>query len=310
MCDNRKDLVDFDSLYNLLDFFKTEEICEEYLAVMRWNGKPTCPYCNNENVNQLQGKTKRYKCYNCKKQYSVKVGTIFHNSKIPLRKWFVGIYLFCANTKGISSHQLARDLKIHQESAWFMLQRIRETYKPTERKLRKKTIEIDETYYGGKEKYKHKSKKTLNTQGRSTKTKSAILGIMERDGKVYAVPVKDTTAKTVLPIIEAKVSKNSTIYSDEYRPYRSLKRLFKHDYIKHNQGEYVRGKVHTQNIEGFWSQMKRAIGGTYHSVSKKHLERYVNETTFRHNNKKGRFNLVLSKSNARLDYKTLTSGDK
>lgn len=314
MCTTTKDLKDFDSLYDLLDYFSTEQVCEEYLAVLRWNGEPACPYCSSKKVNSLQGKTKRYKCYGCRKQFSVKVGTIFHDSKIPLRKWFMAIYLVAAHKKGISSHQLAEDLKIHQESAWFVLQRIRETYIPSKRKFRKRTVEIDETYYGGLEKNKHKDKKTPNNQGRSTKTKSAIFGVLERDGKVYAVPVKDTTGKTIIPIVEAVVSKNSKVYSDEYRPYRSLRKKFQHDYVKHNLGEYVRGNVHTNGIEGFWSQLKRGIAGTYHSVSKKHLERYVNEATFRYNNRQssgsGKFNLVLAESNKRLDYKTLTSGEE
>ncbi len=293
--DNTKDLRDFDSLYNLLDYFSTEQVCEEYLANLRWNGEPECPHCKSKRVNALNGKTKRYKCYGCRKQFGVKVGTIFHDTKIPLRKWFMGIYLIASNTKGISSHQLARDLKIHQESAWFLLQRVRETYIPSKKKFRKKTIEVDETYYGGKEKNKHKDKKTPNTQGRSTKTKAAIFGVLERDGRVYAVPVKDTSGKTILPIVEAVVSKNSTIYSDEYRPYRSLRKNFKHDFVKHNAGEYARGRVHTNTIEGFWSQLKRNITGTYHSVSRKHLERYVNEATFKYNNKMAnRFNLVLT----------------
>lgn len=133
--------------------------------------------------------------------------------------------------------------------------------------------------------------------------------MLERDGKVYAVPVKDTRGKTILPIVESLVSKNATVYSDEYRPYRSLRTKFNHDFVNHRSGEYVRGKVHTNGIEGFWSQFKRGVSGTYHSVSKKHLARYVNEATFRYNNSYAvRFNLVLSESNRRLDYKTLIGG--
>lgn len=312
MCVKRKELQDFNSLYDLLDYFSSEEICEEYLVSIRWDGEPKCPHCDSKRVGVLQGKTKRYKCYGCRKQFGVKVGTIFHDSKIPLRKWFMAIYLIASTKKGMSSHQLARDLKIHQESAWFVLQRIRETYVPSKRKFTKRTVEVDETYYGGKEKNKHKDKKTPNTQGRSTKTKSAIFGVLERDGKVYAVPVKDTTGKTILPIVESVVAKNSKVYTDEYRPYRSLRKKFRHDYVKHNQGEYARGKVHTNGIEGFWSQLKRGVSGTYHSVSKKHLERYVNEATFRYNNRQlsggERFNIVLSKSNVKLDFDTLVNG--
>lgn len=304
-------LKNFTSIYELLEFFPTEQSCEEYLAYHRWgNNSVCCPYCTTSKVGKLEGKTKRYKCYTCRKQFGIKVGTLFHNSKLPLKKWFIAIHLLTTSTKGISSYQLARELKIAQESAWFMLHRIRETYTQSKRKLRKRKVEIDETLFGGLEKFKHKSKKTPNNQGRSTKTKSAILGIIERNGNVYAVHVEDLKGCTILPIIKSKVCKNSTVFTDEYKPYRQLKEDFNHKHVNHSQGKYVVGEAHTNNIESFWSHMKKAITRTYHSISKKHLQRYINEATFRHNNKmEERFNTVLAKSvNVRLDYATLVGG--
>lgn len=301
-------LKSFTSIYELLEFFPTEAVCEEYLAQHRWRGGVSCcPYCESRRVSKLEGKTKRYKCYSCRKQFSVRVGTLFHNSKLPLKKWFIAIHLLTTSTKGISSYQLARELKISQESAWFVLHRIRETYNQSKNKFRKKKLEIDETLYGGIEANKHKNKKTKNNQGRSTKTKAAILGIMERNGSVFAIHLEDLKGNTIIPIIKSKISKNATVFTDEYRPYRQLKQNFKHQYVNHSQGKYVIGEAHTNNLEGFWSQMKRAIGRTYHSVSKKHLQRYVNEAVFRHNNTiEERFNIVLSKSiGVRLDYETL-----
>lgn len=312
MCATAKDLRDFDSLFDLLDYFTSEEVCEEYLAVIRWNGKPACPYCESEKVNALKGKTKRFKCYGCRKQFGVKVGTIFHDSKISLRKWFIAIYLVTAHKKGVSSHQLARDLKITQKSAWFVLQRIRETYNP-DHEVFEGVVELDETYVGGKQGNKHKSKREKGTQGRSTKTKTPVLGILQRDGKVYAIPVTDTQRATIIPIMRDKVAKGANVYTDEYWPYRALAGDYNHSFVKHRADEYVNGAVHTNNIENFWSLFKRGVDGIYHHVSTKHLDKYVNEFTFRYNNRKlsegSKFDVCLANSNKRLDYKTLV-GEK
>lgn len=307
-----KDLRDFDSLFQLLDYFTTEEICEQHLAVIRWNGTPTCPYCESEKVNTLKGKTERYKCYGCRKQFGVKVGTIFHNSKISLRKWFVAVYLVTAHKKGISSCQLARDLKISQKSAWFILQRIRETYNSKAERFTN-PVEIDETLIGGSESNKHKNKRTKGASGGSLKTKTPILGILERDGKIYAVPIKDRKAKTIIPIMVNQVEKGATIYTDEFKAYKVLGSYYNHAFVNHSADEYVKGYVHTNGIENFWSLLKRGIDGIYHHVSEKHLSRYVNEFTFRFNNRDlsegSKFDVALANGiNKRLDYKTLIDG--
>ncbi len=304
-------LRDFDSFYELIEFFSTEDKCEDYLAQLRWNGKPQCPHCGHDEkvyVLNLADNRKRYKCSDCRKKFSVRVGTIFHDSKISLRKWFIAIYLITAHKKGISSHQLARDLKITQKTAWFVLQRVRFAFQPSQEKF-SGVVEIDETFVGGKEKNKHASKKNSLARGRSVIGKTPVLGIIERGGKVYALPVTDTKAKTLLPIMRDKVEQGSTVYTDEWVSYKSLKKDFNHGVIRHNASEYVNGDIHTNSIEGFWALFKRGILGIYHHTSYEHLHRYVDEFTFRYNNRDlsegSRFDVLLANTNGTLTYKEL-----
>ncbi|WP_291138607.1 IS1595 family transposase [Flavobacterium sp. UBA7663] len=306
-----KDLRDFDSLFELLDYFTTEAVCEAHLAVIRWNGETTCPYCESTNCKKLGGETNRYKCYGCKKQFGVKVGTIFHDSKISLRKWFVAIYLITTNKKGVSSHQLARHIKVTQKSAWFILQRVREVYNEKPEAFTG-IVEVDEKFVGGSDSNRHASKKIAGGQGGANHT--PVLGILERGGKVYALPVVNRKAKTIIPIMVDQVAAGATVYTDECKSYVSLSRsAYTHDFVCHNAKEYVRGGVHTNGIENFWSHFSRTITGTYHQVSPKHLSRYVNESTFRFNNRDlsdgSKFDVALANgTNKRLSHKELING--
>lgn len=300
----------FSNLVDVMMHFSDKKTCTEYLAKMRWDGKPYCPHCgNNEKIYTMKH---NYKCSSCRKQFSVTKGTIFENSAIPLQKWFAGIWLITSHKKGISSLQLHRDLGITQKSAWFMLQRIRFAIRTkTFNAPLSNTVEMDETYVGGKNKNRHANKKVKNAQGRSTKDKTPVFGLVERNGRVMAMKVKNTTKKTIEPLITQNVSKNANVMTDEWKAYTGLSKMFNHQFVKHGQGEYVVGDCHTNTIEGFWSLLKRGIIGQYHWISAKHLDKYLDEFEFRYNTKDiscaDRFGKMIANSTSRLTYNDLTN---
>ncbi len=302
----------FHNLVDLLSYFTDEQVCRDYLEMIRWNGKIKCPYkeCQHDHVHKYSD-GKRYKCSKCKSQFSVKVGTIFHDSKIPLQKWFAAIYLITSHKKGISSLQLHRDLGVTQKTAWYMLHRVRHALSLKSEEKLTGIVEADETFIGGKEVNKHASKKTEGTQGRSSVKKLPILGIIQRGGELRAIKVIDTRGYSLRPFIVQNVEFGSTVHTDEWWGYKGLSRIFKHQQINHGDGEYVRDGIHTNSIEGFWSLLKRGVVGIYHSMSGKHLQKYVDEFVFRYNTRgmseNFRFDAMLNNINSRLTYEQLTS---
>lgn len=320
---NIKTLFKFKSVIELLDYFKDEKTCIAFYEQIRWNGSPVCPHCGSTKTPYRTNRGFRCSEKLCAKKFSVKVGTIFEQSHIPLRKWFAAFYLITAHKKGISSLQLGRDLDISQKCAWFLLHRIRETLKAESPVMLTNNVEIDETYVGGKEKNKHAHKKLvrpdltvgeklkLNT-GRSIADKAVVLGLLERDGKVIAQRVPDAKAQTIIPIIEKHVKKGATMLTDEWYAYKHLVvKGYTHKSIEHYLKIYVRGEVHTNTIEGFWSLLKRGIIGIYHFTSKKHLDRYLDEFCARYNTRHlgedERFETYLRQSEKRLTWKKLVA---
>ena len=292
------DFSKFNNIISLTSYFNSEETCKQTIIESRWgNGDVVCPYCGNHNcVERTDG---RFRCKSCRKNFSCLVGTIFENTKLPLIKWFIAMYLISSHKKGVSSYQLSRDINVTQSTAWYMLQKIRLLYPQSDADTFDGTVECDEVYIGGKEKWKHKSMRTPHTQGRSTKTKTPVFGMMKRgtfinkNGKeesmtyVHAFVVEKTDKSTLQPIIEQFVMKGSRIITDELNAYNGLNRLgYSHAIVNHGAQEYANGDIFTNSIEGFWSHFRRMIVGCYHDVSDEHLQSYIDEAVFRWNTRR------------------------
>jgi len=264
--------------------FKNEADAREYLEAIRWPDGPVCPHCGSyENVYTLNGSAHRpglYKCAECRKQFSVTVGTLFERSHVPLHKWLLCVHLLCASKKGHSSHQIHRMIGVTYKTAWFMTHRIREAMKDpiftSQLGGGGKVVDADETFWG------NRGKQCYGARGYEHKEK--IFSLVERGGKVRSFHVPSVAAKTLRPIMEEQIAADTHIVTDEAGAYTvSCDKFLSHESVKHGKGEYVRGEIHSNTIENYFSILKRGLTGIYQHVGKRHLRRYIGEFDFRYN---------------------------
>ncbi len=304
------------SLHEAIRYFADKDSSLTFLAALRWPNGVTCPACEARDPGFL--KTRRiWKCRDCGRQFSVKLGTIFEDSPIGLEKWLPAVWMLANSKNGISSYELGRALGVTQATAWFMNHRIRKAMASRSFAKMRGSVEADETFIGGAAKFMHASKRKRVIRGTGGMDKTPVLGILERgrDGKhsrVRAVVVKNVSKRSLHGHVIATVEKGSNLYTDTTQQYGKgkLPKLYRHAMINHAK-EYVRGQVHTNSLENFWSLLKRAIKGTYVSVDPFHLFRYVDEQVHRFNhrgtNDRGRFVSVLAAIvGKRLTYADLT----
>jgi transposase-like protein len=292
--------AEFNSLYDLFEAIPDELAAVAYFRAIHWAKGEFCPYCGHDKLYPFKdGKT--WKCAQCRERFSIRVGTIFEDSKIPLRKWLAAIWLITSHRKGIASTQLARDISVTQKTAWFMLHRLRHAART--RSFNRPLggiVEVDETFVGGKEINKRRGKRGMNR-------KTPVFGLLERNGELRARPLH---LSMVAKEVRANVDRSAKLMTDNWPGYRGLDRAYDRLSVDHSKDEYVRdGYIHVNSIEGFWSLLKRQIYGIHHWVSRKHLHRYVDESTWRYNRRavkdRNRIAEFLSAIDGRLTYKAL-----
>ncbi len=284
--------------FTISDFRKeyyNEDICLDKVFKIVYKDAEVCPKCGGKFEYKRIPTRRSYQCKHCYHQLYPTQGTIFEKSKTPLMEWFFVIFLFTNSKNGLSAKEVERHLGVTYKTAWLMLNKIRTLFKQNNSKF-SGIVELDETYIGGKNKNRHFDKKAKYSQGRSHVDKKPVFGILERDGNVMAMTVRDTSAHSILPLVYRNVQMCSTIMTDEWTPYKKLSRNYIHNKVFHGKGEYGRGNCYTNGLENFWSVVKRTINGSYIQVSRKYLQTYIDECVFRYNNRDNKeiFNHALS----------------
>jgi transposase-like protein len=300
------------TLIEAIRYFSDQDVCVQFVAKLRWPDGPVCPTCGGTEHSYLT--TRRvWKCKDCKRQFSVKVGSIFEDSAIPLDKWLAAMWMIANSKNGVSSHEMARSLGITQKSAWFLLHRIRLAMQTGTFAKLDGEIEVDETFIGGKARNMHKDVRARKITGTGGKDKAIVAGVLQRGGEMRAGVVSDTRRSTLQAGVREHVEMGSAVYSDAHSGYSGLDNEYAHKVVDHAE-KYVDGQVHVNGVENFWSLLKRGLHGTYVSVQPFHLFRYIDERVFTYN-KRGftdldRFVMVLSMAaGRRLTYKALTGNE-
>jgi transposase-like protein len=288
------------NLMTLMEDCDTQDECRSILEELRWPDGPKCPRCQSAKISHVR-KRFQYDCDSCRYQFSVTAGTMFQDTHISLVKWFAAIYLMMESKKGMSANQLKRTLHVGYQTAWFLCHRIRKAIEEAKQKPKLDgTVEVDETYVGGKYDARRK---------RERYDKQAVIGLLQRDGTFEARTIKRATRKILTGIVRDRVTKGAKVYTDELPAYKSLDRTYEHGKVMHHRDEWVRGDVHTNSVESAWSLFKRSIVGSFHQISRKHMDAYLDEFEWRFNNRENPFlfrdTLIRLVSSSKMEYKEL-----
>jgi transposase-like protein len=310
-----KDLTSFRTLMDVSNHFSNEQTCLDYLEQWGWKGNAYCRKCHSKKLYKCDS-GKLFKCSECPNSFSIKTGTIFENSKLPLQKWFMAMYLLANNKKGISSRQLAGYIGVTQKTSWMMMHKIREAMPQATEKM-KGVVAMDECFVGGKNKNRHIDKKVQNKPDRTFKDKHSVHGFMDGEGQLRCFAIKDCKQKTLLPSVRRNVEAGSVIITDELHAYKELDKSWGGEYeqlmVNHSARKFLSAEGATTNtVENAWSHLKRMFHGTYNMVTFRHLQKYLNEYVYRFNSRdtshEERFRCIFDSIHNPITYKMLING--